>query len=93
MDEKRNERILFRLIKLFQILNKTLYSLDLSEDQKLSKIKSEFYETQRLVAEDVGNFYSNNIFQHPGFREVKLPKQFIHVQNEKIKKPFIICLN
>lgn len=93
MDKKRNERILFRLIQLFQVLNKTLYSWDLCEDEKLSKIKSEFYETQRLVAEDVGNFYSNNIFQHPGFREVKLPKQFIHVKNEKINKPFLICLN
>jgi hypothetical protein len=88
-----NERILYKLVGLFQILNHTLYNWELCEDEKLSKIKSEFVDCQKQIGEDIGSYVSNNIFCLQAFKEKKVPKQYIHVKSLSFRKPFEICLN
>lgn len=88
-----NEKLLFRLVGLFQVLNRTLFSFELSEDEKLSKLRAEFFESKRLVGDDISNYVTNNIFCLQEFKDKKSPKQYIHVESKSFKKLFVICLN
>lgn len=88
-----NEKLLFRLAGLFQVLNRTLFSFELSDDEKLSKLRSEFYDCRQLVGADISNYVTNNVFCLQEFKDKKSPKQYIHVKSKSFKKPFEICLN
>jgi len=86
-----NNNLLFRLVELFYRINKLLNS-NSSNDIIASKIRVDFNETKRLIAEDVNNYIQLNLFTLAEVRQRRHPKQFIQCKSN-FNFSFVVCLN